>query len=137
MANFAREKLTGYHVDTRTSLVGVVDWLEKDLESTALISLDDDMGARRVELGELLDPGTMAEVATQIAKYQPCCPVVLNTSGEQAKRLSEILMSARWNAYWAKPTGGDWLKQDWLYAVKRALREAKPRAAKRRKVRWR
>lgn len=45
-------------------------------------------------------------------------------------------MSARWNAYWAKPTGGDWLKQDWLYAVKRALREAKPRAAKRRKVRW-
>ena len=127
MANFAREKLTGYQVETRTSLTGVVDWLEKDLESTALISLDDDMGARRVELGELLDPGTMAEVATQIAKYQACCPVVLNTSGEQVKRLSEILMSARWDAYWAKPTGGDWLKQDWLYAVKRALRRTKAR----------
>ncbi|HJT33102.1 MAG TPA: hypothetical protein VJ783_13755 [Pirellulales bacterium] len=128
---FAREKLRGYQVVTRTSLVHVVEWLKEDLGSTALISLDDDMGGRRVELGEMLDPGTMVEVATAITKCKPCCPVVLNMAQEQARDLMKVLMSARWLTYWAKPTGGHWLRQDWLSAVRRALRDGRPRRPRR------
>lgn len=128
---FAREKLRGYQVVTCTSLVHVVEWLKEDLGSTALISLDDDMGGSRVELGEMLDPGTMAEVATAITKCKPCCPVVLNMAQEQARDFMKILMSARWLTYWAKPTGGHWLRQDWLSAVRRALRDGRPRRPRR------
>ncbi|MGH7192115.1 MAG: hypothetical protein ACREJM_01120 [Candidatus Saccharimonadales bacterium] len=129
MRTFAESKLAGYQIVTRTSLAAVAHWLKKNLDSTALISLDDDMGDSRLELGELVRPGTMVEVAREVARYRRCCPVVLNTSGPQCKRLSAILQSAGWDTHWTKPTGGHWLKQDWLRAVKRQLPHGRPGAA--------
>jgi len=99
------------------TMIGDID---EFLPSAALISLDHDLNDSP---NADHDPGTGLDVAEQIAKRSPVCPVILHSSNyERVWSMHNALRYGGWKIEHVGPLGTNWIQTSWLSKV-RALTE--------------
>ena len=77
----------------------MIAFLERELESVDLISLDHDLGPARLVGEEQLDPGTGRDVTRFLAARPPRCPVIVHTSNPLGREgMVTDLELAGWSA---------------------------------------
>lgn len=93
----------------------MITWLEANLSSTVLISLDHDLPIIQYRGGKRVDPGTGRVVADYLAKQPATCPVMVHTSDPNAAHgMMHTLRDAKWPATRVQPFGDyEWVREVW------------------------
>jgi CheY-like chemotaxis protein len=111
----------------------MVAYLEGNLKSALIISLDHDLELVPQPNGKLLDSGTGREVADFLAQRKPACPVIIHTTNSAAGDGMEFLLrEAHWETHRVHPYGDlEWISGAWLRTLRNAVvASARPRAQK-------
>jgi CheY-like chemotaxis protein len=111
----------------------MIEFLDRHLPSTILISLDHDLELKHGSDGKSIDPGTGRQVADFLARRPPQCPVVIATTNSSAAVGMEMaLQEARWTTYRVLPFNDlEWVTAQWFPVVRRAIVASARRAAER------
>jgi hypothetical protein len=97
--------------------------MSANLEGANLISLDHDLVSDEGDT----DPGDGLRVAEALAKFRPCCPVVLHsTNVERVHSMHRALTDGRWITHRVAPVGmgEDWIADQWLPKIQELLQDA-------------
>ncbi len=108
----------------------MVAYLESNLASALIISLDHDLELIPQKNGKLLDRGTGREVADSLVQREPACPVIIHTTNSAAGDGMEFLLrEARWETHRVHPWGDlEWISSKWLRTLRNAVvASARPR----------
>lgn len=102
----------------------MVAWLAHHHSKIRLVCLDHDLGPNQQRDGVIFDPGTGRDVADWLASLSPCCPIIIHTTNYlAAPGMLSVLEEAGWNVARVSPYGDtEWIRQDWIEAVRAALR---------------
>jgi hypothetical protein len=106
-------------------------YLEANLQSVLIISLDHDLELEPRDNGKPLDPGTGRGVAEFLALRPPCCPIIIATTNSAAGDGMEFLLrEANWDIHRVHPHGDmEWVPSVWFRTVRNAIVGlARPRA---------
>lgn len=97
----------------------MVAWLEANLDTCALISLDHDLVSPTP--GD--DPGTGMDVASFLGQREPRCPVIVHTSNHlAAPGMRWVLSQARWANERVAPFNDlEWVEVSWAPTVRAIL----------------
>jgi hypothetical protein len=100
----------------------MIEWLERSLPDTVLVSLDHDLLPRRPPGGgddSMKVVGTGREVADFLATYPCVCPVIVHSSNSHAvPGMIRELREARWVCSAVTPCDGiSWIAGDWWAEV--------------------
>jgi CheY-like chemotaxis protein len=106
-------------------------YLDANLASALIISLDHDLELKSRPDGGMVDPGTGREVADFLARQPPTCPIIIATTNSAAGDGMEfVLRDASWQIHRVHPWGDlAWIAGSWF----RTLRNAIVGSAKRRR----
>src|SRR5262249_41102424 len=107
----------------------MIDFLDRHLPNTILISLDHDLELKHNPEGKAIDPGTGRQVADFLARRPPQCPVVIATTNSSAAvGMEMVLQEARWITYRVLPFNDlEWITAQWFPTVRRAIVASAPR----------
>jgi CheY-like chemotaxis protein len=108
----------------------MVAYLESNLASALIISLDHDLELIPQQNGKLLDRGTGREVANFLVQREPSCPVIIHTTNSAAGDGMEFLLrEAQWETHRVHPWGDlEWVSGPWLRTLRNAVvASARPR----------
>jgi hypothetical protein len=86
-----------------------------------VIWLESDLGPTREVPGGTIRPGTGREVAVRLIQARPRCRVLVNEGDSRARPLYRLLDSAGCSVEEVVHEGGDWLRDNWLLAMRRAV----------------
>jgi hypothetical protein len=102
-----------------------IEWLEKNLSSVILISLDHDLGPNRERNGKVLDPGTGRDVVDCLVTQDPVCPVIVHSTNYVARDgMIFALEGAGWEVSYVSPYNDlEWIGEVWAEEVKKRLKE--------------
>lgn len=100
-------------------------------EEVALICLDHDLELIPDENGHCIDPGTGRDVADELARRSPFCPVVLHSTNASAMTgMQGALEDAGWTVRVVHPFDGHrWIEAAWFRTVRNAIVESAPLTA--------
>jgi NAD+-processing family protein with receiver domain len=98
-------------------------YLETNLPSALIISLDHDLELLPQHNGKLLDPGTGRDVANFLATQPPSCPIIIHTTNSAAGDGMEFLLrDAHWETHRVHPWGDlEWISTQWLRTLRNAV----------------
>jgi CheY-like chemotaxis protein len=105
-------------------------FLETNLASTLVISLDHDLEPKSQHNGKPLDPGTGRQLADFLVQQPPACPIIIATTNSAAGDGMEfVLREAHWETHRVYPWGDlEWISSQWFRTVRNAIvATAKPR----------
>ncbi|MDD4871904.1 MAG: response regulator [Kiritimatiellae bacterium] len=101
----------------------MVEDIGQQLAAADVISLDHDLND---DVGE--DAGCGMDVARELARHKPTCPILMHTSNTTASwsMLSELRLGG-WEVSRVPPVtmGTAWIKDDWVPAVRRIIETTK------------
>jgi hypothetical protein len=94
----------------------MIGWLNENLPSTDLISLDHDLAFIRGTDGRQIDPGDGRDVARWLSGQRPVCPIMIHTSNSTgADSMRFALEDAGWRVVRVYPEAGvGWVYQQWV-----------------------
>jgi hypothetical protein len=98
------------------------------LDDVALICLDHDLERPPGADNTPVDPGTGVDVAKQLARHAPVCPVVLHTTNTHGgDTMRDALEAAGWMVLRVVPDGDlAWIDEKWFPAVRNAIVQELP-----------
>jgi CheY-like chemotaxis protein len=97
--------------------------IAKHLDHTLLIALDHELELIEADDGRFLESGTGREVADELAKRPPICPVVIHsTNSPAAIGMQMVLDDADWETHRVLPLGTlEWIPTVWFRVVRDAI----------------
>lgn len=105
-------------------------FLETNLSTALIISLDHDLELLAEHNGTILDPGTGRDVADFLATQPPSCPIIIHTTNSAAGDGMEFMLrEAHWETHRVHPWGDlEWIQAQWLRTLRNAVvGSARPR----------
>ncbi len=101
----------------------MIRFLERNLDETLVIALDNDLELKPGPDGRPVDPGSGCHVAEFLASRLPVCPVVIHTTNAIAgTKIDELLRQAGWTTRRVVPFDDmNWIQTDWFPAIRRAI----------------
>lgn len=98
-------------------------WLQDNLVSVALLSLDHDLGPNRKHEGKVFDPGTGRDVVEYLCTRKPTCPVLIHSSNSTAAQgMHFALTDAGWENKRVFPLGDiEWIIKKWSSEIRELL----------------
>jgi len=107
-------------------------YLESNLESALILSLDHDLEFKPANDDRMQDPGTGRDVADLLASKRPTCPIIIHTTNTVAgDGMQFLLQEANWETHRVHPFGDlEWIPTKWF----RTLRDAVVGTARSRQI---
>jgi hypothetical protein len=101
----------------------MIAWLGNNLQSTIVISLDNDLDPLPDSNGHPRDAGTGRDVAAFLLTQPPTCPIVVHSSNYNAALAMEFdLQDAGWSTARVTPHEDlTWIGAQWFPAVRDAI----------------
>lgn len=101
----------------------MIRWLAALSQGPVLLSLDHDLGPKRVQGGEEIDPGTGRDVVEWLVARPPWCPVIVHSSNViAAQGMVFALEAAGWPVERVIPmVGVEWVGEGWIARVRALL----------------
>ena len=97
------------------SATEMVNWLEENISSVVLISLDHDLPIIQYRMGKRVEAGTGRFVADYLATREPVCPVIVHSlSSNNGEGMARVLTDTKWPVTRIQPFGEyEWVRQIW------------------------
>jgi hypothetical protein len=101
----------------------MIQFLDRSLGETLVISLDHDLELTNGANGRCADPGTGRQVADFLATRKPVCSVIIHTTNSDAAiGMRTVLEEAGWRTRRVVPHDDlQWINTHWFPAVRRAI----------------
>jgi CheY-like chemotaxis protein len=101
----------------------MIQFLDRNLQETLAISLDNDLELKPGPDGRMIDPGSGVEVAEYLSSKPAVCPVVIHTTNTNAaESMKSALAAGGWRTRRVVPFDDmNWIESDWLFAIRRAI----------------
>lgn len=101
----------------------MIEFLDKNLAETIVISLDNDLELKIGADGRSVDPGEGRHVAEFLAARQPVCPVIIHTTNAiAAEAMTKMLKATGWKTRRVIPFDDmNWITTNWFAAMRRAI----------------
>jgi hypothetical protein len=123
MESCLRDRLYTYDAVFFDSAKDLRRFLQTDLSSVILLSLDHDLELQQHSNGKPIDPGTGREIADFLVMHPPSFPVIIATTNSAAGDGMEFLLrDAKWDVHRVYPHGDlEWISTVWFRTVRNAV----------------
>jgi hypothetical protein len=101
-----------------------IEWLEDNLTSVVLMSLDHDLGLNREREARVFDPGTGKDVVDFLETKSPVCPIIVHSSNYLGRdRMFFSLEAAGWRTSCVNPHDDlEWIFDAWMPQINKYLK---------------